>query len=72
VGLTTLVADWRRAMEATVTRLVDYLDETAKEDNENSAELASGIVMLPFICEVKGLIDSIRGEDLFTGHHMSW
>jgi hypothetical protein len=27
VGLTTLVADWRREMEATVTRLVDYLEK---------------------------------------------
>jgi Pre-toxin TG len=49
------------------------LSRQREEDDEKNAEVASGIVtLIPFIGEGKGLIDSIRGEDLITGHHMSW
>jgi hypothetical protein len=44
-----------------------------KEEDEDTDELASGIVdMIPFIGEGKGLVDSFRGEDLISGEHKSW
>lgn len=44
-----------------------------KEEDENSAELASAILtLIPFIGEGKGLVDFFRGEDLITGEEKAW